>query len=41
MGMDVYGRAHRSEVGEYFRISVDNVKEFIAFLKECGGFKIC
>jgi hypothetical protein len=24
-----------------YPFSIENVKEFVAFLKECGGFEIC
>jgi hypothetical protein len=37
-GVEFVKRAHRSEVGGLF--TLENSKDFVTFLKNCGGFEI-
>lgn len=34
MGMDVIGRS-------WYKLDLENIETFIAFLENCGGFQIC
>ncbi|NIF54862.1 hypothetical protein [Burkholderia sp. Ax-1724] len=35
------GMGHRPNFETNYPFSVENVREFIAFLRDCGGFRIC
>lgn len=35
------GKGERKNISTWYKLDIENIKNFIEFLKNCGGFKIC